>query len=237
MVSADSSTRFFAICRKNGIFLQEGQVEKLVTYVALLQEWNTRVNLISRAGQSDVWFAHILHSATPLFVFSIRSELVVLDLGTGGGLPGIPISILRPDLRVVLLDSIRKKMAAVNNIVERLALSNVETLTARAEDMPALGYGRRFDLVLARGVARLVDLAKWSAPLLKRTQSAAPTSTSTNELPVPSLVAYKGGDLSFEISVMRHRVPQAILQTKDIVFPGSEELPLEGKKLLVVTNL
>src|SRR5512147_380996 len=98
--------------RENGLNLEDGRGELLERYVALLLEWNGKINLISRKGE-NVWESHILHSLAPLMQLKLPPGLRVLDLGTGGGLPGIPMAILHGEMEVTLLDSIGKKIKAV----------------------------------------------------------------------------------------------------------------------------
>jgi len=163
-----SVLEFRRITRANGLALSEEQLALLEAYVALLLEWNGKINLISRRDQENVWFAQILHSVSPWLFVDIARSLRVLDLGTGGGLPGIPLAILRPDLRLTLLDSIRKKADAVRQMAGALGLKNVDVVAGRAEEVGRQAAHRHsYDVVVARAVAKLSDLARWSRPLLK----------------------------------------------------------------------
>jgi len=119
----DSSLRLSHICRDNGLRLEDRQVDLLRRYVDLLRGWNARVNLISRRDEENIWWSHILHSLSFLFFLQPGQGMRLLDLGTGGGLPGIPLAILRNDLHIVLLDSIRKKTAAVQEMAEQMQSS------------------------------------------------------------------------------------------------------------------
>lgn len=250
-----SLLEFRRITRENGLVVSEEQYDLLSKYVQLLLDWNRKINLISRRDQENVWFAQMLHSVSPWFFVDIAPGLRVLDLGTGGGLPGIPLAILRPDLRLTLLDSIRKKMDAVRQMVDALGLPNVEPVVGRAEEVGGQdGYRHSYDVVVARAVAKLSDLAKWSRPLLKQGRG---TSPSRAEVPLgqggatlaggvperkfsgriridgPCLLTLKGGDLDGEVREAAARRVQ--VRIVPLVFPGGEQIGLEEKKLIIVT--
>ena len=218
--------RVRTICLKNGVRLTDAQLAKLVSFVAALLEWNVKINLISRKDTEKIWFSHILHSLALLFYATIPEGWRVFDLGTGGGLPGIPLAIARPDLRFTLVDSIRKKSAAVEDIVSRLGLSNVRVRTGRAEEIAKeKGMSRCHDLVIARAVAPLAELVQWSKPLL-----SGRTPPEGNEL--PALIALKGGDLEAEIAAAKREWRGCAITAINMSFEGSLELGLEDKKLV-----
>lgn len=235
----DSSFRLSRICRDNGLPLSNDQVDLLRRYVELLREWNAKVNLISRRDEENIWWSHILHSVSILFFLTPGEGMRLLDLGTGGGLPGIPLAILRNDLHIVLLDSIRKKTAAVQDIVGRLALTNVRVETGRAEELHGKSeWAGAFDIVVVRAVASLEDLVRWSKPLARSGKG----ELVEHRLPLPAgralstplLVALKGGDLGEEIRRAQQRARDARINANTLVFPGSEELGLEDKRLVTV---
>ena len=235
----DSSLRLSTICRLNGLPLDDNQVDLLRRYIELLRNWNSRVNLISRRDEENIWWNHILHSLSILFFVTPGEAMNLLDLGTGGGLPGIPLAILRNDLHIVLLDSIRKKTAAVQDMVERLALTNARVETGRAEELHGKsGFSGAFDIVVARAVAPLEDLVRWSKPLLRTVKREQVPHRlrlpSGRPLKVPLLIALKGGDLSEEIRRAQQRARGAVISPNTLVFPGSEELGLEDKRLVTI---
>ncbi len=213
---------FAGVCRKNGLALDEPALARLERYADLLREWNVRVNLVSRRDTENLWSAHLLHSVSILFVADLPVAATVMDLGSGGGLPGIPLAIVRPDLRVVLVDSIAKKSAALSTMVSELGLPNVEVVCGRAEQLGP-GHERRYGVVIARAVAPLEDLLKWSAKLYDRGVPGG-----------PMLVAFKGGDLEEELARAKMRGKGVDMRVVPLVFPGSAEAGLEGKKIVVV---
>jgi 16S rRNA (guanine527-N7)-methyltransferase len=208
--------------RAAGIHANEHQRALWDALVATLLEWNARVNLISRKDVDQVWRNHILHSLAVLAIAPLPAHGRILDLGTGGGLPGVPLAIMLPEARFVLCDSIGKKVNAVRAMTEALALPNTECVTARAEELAdSAAYRASFDVVLARAVTRLPILAQWARPLLKREPGAL-------------LIAWKGGDLTDELEQTR-RVPGV----RSVATRGFERLPepyfeTQEKHLIIV---
>ncbi len=218
------------ICRKNALSLSDDQLALLGRYVGGLLEWNKKINLISRRDEENVWFSHILHCIAPLFYVDIPDGSRVLDLGSGGGLPGIPLAIVRPDVSVTLLDSIRKKSMVTEEIIRSLQLKNVAVLTGRAEESAGKKGVGMFDMVVARAVASLEDLALWSRPLVRAGKRPEASGGKSNS---PHLLALKGGDLEGEIAAATGRIGVAITVIQ-MNFEGSLELGLEDKKLALV---
>ncbi len=228
---------FRTICRKNGLVLTDTQVGLFEQYVALLLEWNRKINLISRRDEEQVWSNHILHCVSILFKLNLRAKEHILDLGTGGGLPGIPLSILLPDSHFVLLDATRKKVNAVQNIVQTLGLSDVQVVWGRAEELTKdQALVSRFGYIIARAVAPLRDLVKWSVPFARRGERPVDVaSTSGRPVNPPALIALKGGDLDTEIKEAKVRAPIREVEVVDLVFHGSEEILTSDKKIVVVS--
>ncbi|HTO94373.1 MAG TPA: 16S rRNA (guanine(527)-N(7))-methyltransferase RsmG, partial [Bacteroidota bacterium] len=221
-------------CRENGLLLTPEQSRLLSMFVGAVIEWNGKINLISRRDEANIWFSHILHSLSLLFYVEIPGAARILDLGTGGGFPGIPLAIARPDVNLVLLDSIRKKTTAVRDIVDRLALTSVTVWTGRAEELSnSHGAERSFDFVFTRAVASLGDLIRWSKPYLKTGDGNPPAGR--DRVRPPALVALKGGDLEKEITLARLAGRLGSVSVTSMQFPGSTSLGLEDKKLVAVT--
>ncbi len=227
---------FQTICRKNGLAPTDSQVRLLERYVTLLLDWNRKINLVSRKNEDQVWQSHILHSASLLFKIRLAANPTILDIGTGGGMPGIPLKILLPDSRVVLLDSTRKKIAAVEDIIHNLGLERIEAVWGRAEELSShANLISHFDYIVARAVAPLADLVKWSEPFLRRHRnSEGDRSTDPAFVPPPALLALKGGELEDEVSRASRLRKQQSVDVVDLVFPSSEELSATDKKLVIV---
>lgn len=225
------------VIRQNGLEASVEQLELLERYVGLVLEWNARINLISRKDEENIWAQHLLHSIAPLFVLSLPERLTVMDLGSGGGFPGIPLAILKPAWTVVLVDSIRKKTVALEDMVKRLALGSVRVETGRVEDKEVLSSMRgKCDLILARGVASLAKLAIWSRPFARRgagdvAHVRRAGGVGPDQYLLPLLLAYKGGDLETEIREAQIKARVKQVGVMSLTFPGGEEME---KKLVVV---
>ena len=160
------------------------QLEQLAALKDLYIDWNEKINVISRKDMDNFYEHHVLHSLAIATQFEFRKGTEVMDLGCGGGFPGIPLAIFFPDTKFHLVDSINKKLKVANEIAIAIGLQNVTILHTRVEDIK----NRKFDLVVSRAVAPLKDLWYWSKPLLKKGQSPN------------GLICLKGGDLTKEIS-------------------------------------
>lgn len=156
---------------------------------ALYREWNEKINVISRKDMDGLYEKHVLHSLAIATQFSFTAGMNIVDIGTGGGFPGIPLAIFYPDAQFHLADSIGKKIKVVEAVAEALEIKNIKTYHARAETLPT----RYFDFALSRAVAPLNDLWSWARPLLRNEQQ--PGSSHKN-----GLVCLKGGDLTEEIA-------------------------------------
>ncbi|OQY93728.1 MAG: 16S rRNA (guanine(527)-N(7))-methyltransferase RsmG [Sphingobacteriales bacterium UTBCD1] len=163
------------------------QLEQLAALGALYKEWNEKINIISRKDIDALYEKHVLHSLSIAAAFEFEKNTEIIDIGTGGGFPGIPLAIFFPEAKFHLVDSIGKKLKVVQAIVEAARLKNVTTQHIRAEEIK----DRKFDFAVSRAVASLKDLWKWSKPLLKK-------SRGSNEFH-PGLICLKGGDLAQEI--------------------------------------
>lgn len=173
---------------KSGPF-SEIQEQQLLQLQHLYAEANSRVNVISRKDMDHFFVHHVMHSLAIAQVFSFRDGAEILDLGTGGGFPGIPLAITLPNVGFHLVDSIGKKIKVVLEIAAQLSLKNVTAQHTRAEMI----RNRKFDGVVSRAVAPLKELWHWSAPLLRHHHSYG-------------LVCLKGGDLTDEIKVLKKPV-------------------------------
>jgi 16S rRNA (guanine527-N7)-methyltransferase len=165
------------------------QTKQLSSLQSLYTEWNEKINVISRKDIDNFYLHHVLHSLTIATTFSFAPGSKVMDLGCGGGFPGIPLAIFFPEAHFHLVDSINKKLKVVQEIADTIGLQNLTVEHTRAEDIK----NRKFDVVVSRAVAPLKDLWRWSKPLLQKT-----TLASHENMP-NGLICLKGGDLSNEI--------------------------------------
>ncbi|MDR3274246.1 MAG: 16S rRNA (guanine(527)-N(7))-methyltransferase RsmG [Puniceicoccales bacterium] len=139
------------------------QVEKLCRYHLLISEWNTKVNLISRKDIENFWSKHIIPCLSINKVVRFKPEASVVDVGTGGGLPGIPLAIANGGTNFTLVDSIGKKALAVDDMAKKLALKRVKVRNSRVEEV-----AEKFDYIVARAVANLTDFLKNVSGLCKK---------------------------------------------------------------------
>ncbi len=230
-----------SLALKNALTITDIQLQKISRYVELLKEWNKRINLISRKDVADIWPNHILLSLAFLFKVEIADGARILDLGTGGGLPGIPLSILRTEVAFVLLDSIHKKTKAVEEMAASLDLANASVICSRAEDLnKARNYQNAFDAVIARAVSGLENLVSWGMPFLKKTATPIAAPLKSNKIVVsnsPVLITMKGGNTELEIEKTLKRFPDVKIHCMDLTFKGSELLQNGDKKLIVVETV
>ena len=143
----------------------EAQARQMAMHAHLLVEWNRRVNLTAITDPVQVAVKHCLDAIVPLHLLPQAGAL--LDIGTGGGFPGIPLKIMRPDLDVTLVDSVRKKISFVNHVIRELGLTRTEALHARAQDLAGReGYRAHFQVVACRALTDLGRALRLALPLL-----------------------------------------------------------------------
>lgn len=197
------------------------QIEQFSKLEPLYKDWNEKINVISRKDIDSLYEKHVLHSLSIAAVFEFPDNAEIMDLGTGGGFPGIPLAIFFPQVKFHLVDSIAKKLKVVDAIAEKIGIRNVTTQQIRAEEIK----NKKFDFVVSRAVAPLKDLWKWSKPLIWNHKQAADGQRPTN-----GLICLKGGDLATEIQES-HTRPR-IMEISEI-FP--EEF-FKEKYLLYITR-
>ncbi|MBU6340362.1 MAG: 16S rRNA (guanine(527)-N(7))-methyltransferase RsmG [Bacteroidetes bacterium] len=170
--------------------LSPEQLERFAQLSPLYADWNTKINVVSRQDIENLEERHILHSLAIAHYFSFKPGAKILDLGTGGGFPGIPLAIFFPETDFTLVDSIGKKITVVKEIADALKLKNVIAKHARAEELKQAAY---FDFVVTRAVAPLDKLLQWSQKLIKKKhQHAYPNG----------IIALKGGKMDGEIAAL-----------------------------------
>lgn len=165
------------------------QEQQLSALKDLYIEWNERINVISRKDIDNFYLHHVLHSLAIATQFNFKPTHQVMDLGCGGGFPGVPLAIFFPDTSFHMVDSINKKLLVIDEISAQIDLKNISTEHIRAEDIK----NRQFDAVISRAVAPLKDLWRWSKPLIRKNKNIDPQEEPNG------LICLKGGDLSKEI--------------------------------------
>jgi len=167
------------------------QLEKLEQYHFHLSEWNKKINLISENDLSDFTLKHLLPSLSVLKCMKLHDGMNVLDVGTGGGLPGIPLAIMLNQLNFMLIDSTGKKVNAVTDIAEKLNLKNVKVLKRRGEDLTG-----KFHLILTRAALKINDSIVWLRKLVDNEGSSFFKSR---------IIYFKGGNLNDELKNIKYR--------------------------------
>ncbi|MCS6900836.1 MAG: 16S rRNA (guanine(527)-N(7))-methyltransferase RsmG [Myxococcales bacterium] len=159
---------FFQETARIGVRLNEHQTAQLGDYLARLLAMNEQMNLTSITAPYEAWSRHILDALTLIpHLAPLPPEACVLDVGSGGGVPGIPMAIARPDLRVTLLEATQKKAFFLSAVVKALGLCQVTVENGRAEQLAATPLRGRFDAVTARAVARMNVLLSWTVPFAR----------------------------------------------------------------------
>ena len=172
--------------------------------------WNNRINVISRKDMDNFYVHHVLHSLAIGKLFYFTGDDSVLDVGTGGGFPGIPLAIIFPETRFVLLDSIQKKIKVVSEVINGLRLQNAEPLRARVEE-----HKGKYDYVISRAVTSFPDFVTMTGNNLIKDRNRG------------GIINLKGGDLTEELSLFRDRIElkeikeifdEPFFDTKKIIF-------------------
>ena len=179
--------------------LNEKKINQLSRLKNIYETWNNKINVISRKDIENIYIRHILHSLSIAKFIKFRKDATILDLGTGGGFPGIPLAIIFSDANFILVDSIRKKISVVDEVVKELELKNVNSHWSRAED---LDYS--YDFLVTRAVAKLPTLIDWSKGRFNK--------YSSHEIE-NGIIALKGGDIDDELNGIAEK---RILDIKNI---------------------
>jgi 16S rRNA (guanine527-N7)-methyltransferase len=189
---------------------QRSKFEKLYP---VYKEWNDKINVISRKDIDELYVKHVLHSLAIARFVDFKNCHEVLDIGTGGGFPGIPLAILFPHIQFHLVDSIGKKINVVSAVAEALQLDNVKAEHSRAEQIKG-----KYDIIMCRAVTRLLDFYGW---------------IHKNRKPDTEIICLKGGDLVDEIFEFKQKNKQRKVKVHDI--SDVIDLPFfETKKVLVI---
>lgn len=154
----------------------------------LYKEWNEKINVISRKDIDALYEKHVLHSLAIAAIYNFQDGAKVVDIGTGGGFPGIPLAIFFPEVEFLLADSIGKKIKIVQEVSTAIGLKNVTAVHGRVEEIK----GKTFDFAVSRAVAPLADLWRWINPAIRKGHKSDELNNG--------LVCLKGGDLTKEIN-------------------------------------
>jgi 16S rRNA (guanine527-N7)-methyltransferase len=168
------------------------QLEQFALLEELYRSWNEQINVISRKDIDSLYENHVLHSLSIAAVFDFVPGTEIIDIGTGGGFPGIPLAIFFPQVKFHLVDSTAKKIKVADAIANAAGLANITTQHIRAEEIK----NRKFDFAVSRAVASLKELWGWSRPLLRKKPDDQNAGSAN---PRPGLICLKGGDLAKEI--------------------------------------
>ena len=188
------------------------QYNRLFALDELYREWNAKINVISRKDIDFLYERHVLHSMAIAKVIGFVPGTKVLDVGTGGGFPGIPLAILFPEVDFILVDSVGKKIKVVEEIVLATGLKNVKTMTSRVEDIP-----EKFDFVVSRAVTSIPKFV----PFVRKK-----ISNNNNNSLLNGILYLKGGDFEEELRFFRNKVnvydlhtffPETFFETKKLI--------------------
>ena len=165
--------------------LTEDQIKKFTKLEDLYKDWNLKINVVSRKDIEELYLRHVLHSLAIAKVISFKADSKIMDVGTGGGFPGIPLAIMFPECSFHLVDSIAKKLKVVDEVVEGLGLTNVKTTHTRVEDV-----NDTYDFIVSRAVAAMPTFVRWTKGKIAKKQR--------NDLK-NGILYLKGGDLAEEL--------------------------------------
>lgn len=198
--------------------LSEIQIQQFEALEGLYKDWNAKINVVSRKDIDELYLRHVLHSLSIAKVIQFSDGSSILDVGTGGGFPGVPLAIMFPNCKFHLVDSINKKLKVINAVSETLELSNIETTHSRVE-----AINKTYDFIVSRAVTAMPEFTKWvKGKVAKRQQ---------NDLK-NGILYLKGGDLTEELKqytnvkafLLSDYFEEDFFETKKVIY-----LPLKHK--------
>jgi len=196
--------------------LSEYQIDQFAQLWDSYHEWNAKINVISRKDIDDLYLKHVLHSLTIAKKFQFKKGTKILDVGTGGGFPGIPLSIVFSECQFTLVDSIAKKVKVVNEVAKSVGLINVKGVQIRAENI-----NESFDIVVSRAVTQIPKFVAWVSKIIKEGNSSGVGN---------GIIYIKGGDFTEELTKIRWNA-----HVYDLSDQFDEEF-FETKKILHLTR-
>jgi len=203
--------------------ITETQKAQLTAIGPLYVDWNQKINVISRKDIDNFYLHHVLHSLAIAKVITFAAGSRILDVGTGGGFPGVPLAIMLPNVQFTLVDSVGKKLRVINAVADELGLKNIQTVHARAEDLPG-----SYDFILSRAVTRLDQIWAWVYRQIAVEQK--------NILP-NGLLYLKGGDILAEtphaVDIMRWELADMFTEP---YFTEKSLILLSPKKQTIIKN-
>jgi 16S rRNA (guanine527-N7)-methyltransferase len=215
-------TEFWTILSANNIVITVEQIEQFKRYEKELLYWNEKINLISRQDEQNILAKHFLHCLSILKYIEFPKKARCLDIGTGGGFPGLPLKIALPEIYMTLSDSIKKKLKTTEMFAKHTGLRNIECKLGRVEDLEKeKKYNKFFDIICSRAVAQTVKLIDWSLPFLKSTRK---------------FIFLKGGDLKNEKKKKKIKYPQLNFTVIEIALLGCDWMKNEEKKIIVASR-
>ncbi|MDO1501471.1 16S rRNA (guanine(527)-N(7))-methyltransferase RsmG [Winogradskyella maritima] len=164
----------------------EDQLHKFEALEGLYKEWNAKINVVSRKDIDELYLRHVLHSLGIAKVMPFADGSSILDVGTGGGFPGVPLAIMFPNCKFHLVDSINKKLKVINGVAEALGLQNIRTTHSRVEDID-----EQYDFIVSRAVTQMPEFTKWVKGKIAKEQKNSLKN---------GILYLKGGDLTEELS-------------------------------------
>ena len=192
--------------------LESEQIQQFKKISALYQDWNQKINVVSRKDIDEIYLRHVLHSLAIAKFINFKPGSKIIDVGTGGGFPGIPLAILFPETQFVLIDSIAKKIKVVNQVSEGLGLKNIKTINDRVENTKG-----QYDFIISRAVAAMPTFVHWTKGKIAK---------HSNHNIKNGIIYLKGGDLTQELKPYRNAevIPitnyfeEDFFETKKIVY-------------------
>lgn len=195
--------------------LTEKQISQFEKLKPVYEQWNVKINVISRKDMDSFYERHVLHSLAITKVVSFLADSEILDVGTGGGFPGVPLAILFPQTKFTLVDSIGKKIKVVEEVCKELDIKNVTAINSRVEQID-----KKFDFIVSRAVTQMPEFVKWVRGKIKKSSKHSLDN---------GILYLKGGDLTEELASFKN------IQLYEISHFFSEEF-FETKKVVYLKN-